>query len=158
EVLGEARTHLGKREDLDGNKDSELALTEMCAKLDRHTYYIDQDGVRRMDQDLQSKYSGIGVRIRRDPVADALQVVTPLKGSPSSRAGLRADDLILAITREVDADGKALKPPEVLSTKGMSIDDAVKKVLGKAGTNVKLTLRRDGEDQPFDLELTRAEI
>jgi C-terminal peptidase prc len=158
EILVAARLHLGKREDLDGTKDTDLALSEMCAKLDRYTTYIDAEGVRRSDQDIQARYSGIGARIRRDRVADALQIVTPMKGSPSYKAGLRADDLILAITRTVDGDGKPLSPAEVISTKGMTTDDAVKKVLGKAGTKVTLTVRREGEEKPFDVDLTRAEI
>ena len=67
-------------------------------------------------------------------------------------------DIVTRITREVDSDGKALVPPEVIETKGLALNDAVKKILGKAGTKVKLTVQREGIDHPVDVEITRGRV
>src|SRR5439155_25500145 len=114
--------------------------------------------VRAMDTQLLGRYPGVGIQIRRDMARDGLLVVSPIKGSPAYRAGIKAGDLITEITRPVDKDGKVLDPPEVLSTKGMKTDDAVKNILGTAGTKVKLKVLREGKDEPFEVELSRAVI
>jgi carboxyl-terminal processing protease len=86
-------------------------------------------------------------------------VVTPIKGSPAYKAGLLAGDLITTISRDVDEDGKPLpNAPEVTSTKGMVVGDAVKKILGKKGTKVKLTVQREGSDKPLEFEITRGQV
>ena len=62
------------------------------------------------------------------------------------------------VVREVDSDGKTLDSPEVISTQGMVLSDAVKKIKGKAGTRVKLEVDRDGYDKPLKFEITRARV
>src|SRR5262249_21631273 len=64
-------------------------------------------------------------------------------------------DLISTITREVDNEGKPLPQPEVITTKGMTTNDAVKKIQGKPGTKIKLTVEREGADKPLEIEVTR---
>ena len=87
-----------------------------------------------------------------------LLVVTPIKGSPAYKAGLEAGDLITTITRDVDSNGNALPKPEVITTKGLALNDAVKKILGKADTKVKLTVQREGVEKPMDFEITRGRV
>ncbi len=58
----------------------------------------------------------------------------------------------------MDSEGKPLDPPEVIETKGLPLNDAVKKILGKAGTKVKLTVEREGVDKPFNVEITRGRV
>ena len=53
----------------------------------------------------------------------------------------------------MDSEGKPLDPPEVIPTKGLALTDAVKKILGKPGTKVKLTVEREGEDKPLEFEI-----
>src|SRR5205814_1766556 len=79
-------------------------------------------------------FSGIGVQIRKNNTRDMLQVVTPLMGSPAYKAKMYAGDVITTIVREVDSEGNPPQVPEVISTKGMTTEDAVKKITGKAGT------------------------
>ena len=84
------------------------------------------------------------MQIRKNNVKDMLQVVTPLKGSPAYKKGIWAGDYISTIVREVDSNGKKLEPAEIISTKGMTTEEAVKKILGRSGTKVKLIVEREG--------------
>jgi C-terminal peptidase prc len=156
-LLVDARSHLGQREDLDKHKDIDITLQRMLAKLDPYTTYIDPETVERFKTEYKGEFTGIGVQIRKDGATDMLQVVTPIKGSPSYRLGLQAGDLIQTIIRDVDSEGNQLDSQELLQTKDLTLTEAVKKILGKAGTRVKLTIKREGKD-PFNVEITRARI
>ncbi|MFM7267275.1 MAG: S41 family peptidase, partial [Cyanobium sp.] len=83
--------------------------------------------------------TGVGIQLSLDKDTKELVVISPIDGSPASRAGVKPKDVITAI------DGK--------STKGMTTEDAVKLIRGKVGTPVTLTLRRNGE--AIVLPLTR---
>lgn len=157
-LLAEARQQLGKREDLANGKDITFSLNAMLTKLDKHTYYFDPEAARRMDQDIRGNFSGIGVQIRKNTIKDQLQVVTPIINSPAYKAGLTANDLITTIVREVDSEGKKLTKPEVIPTKGLTTEDAVKKILGKAGTPVKLIVEREGAKEPITFNLIRGNV
>jgi C-terminal peptidase prc len=157
-LLQDARGRLGKREDLDNHKDIDVALQRALVKLDPYTTYIDPETVKRFEVEYKGEFDGIGVQIRKDSATDMLQVVTPIKGSPSYRIGLKAGDLITTVTREVDSLGNQLDKPEVILTKDVSLNDAVKKILGKAGTKVKLTVQREGEQKPLEFEIERGRI
>ncbi|HEV3145746.1 MAG TPA: S41 family peptidase [Gemmataceae bacterium] len=158
DLLVEAREHLGKREDLDGKKDIDLSVQMMMLNLDPYTSYFDKEQVKQMQAQLQGRFTGVGIQIRRDMVRDGLLVLTPIKGSPAYRAGVKAGDLITEIIREVDQDGNKIDPPEVLSTKGMKTDEAVRKILGKAKTKVRLKMVREGADKPIEFEITRGTV
>src|SRR5262249_41634743 len=82
----------------------------------------------------------------------------PIRGSPAYKAGLMTGDLITQITREVDAEGNPLNPPEVTETRGMTVNDAVKKLTGKPGTKVKLSVRREGVGRSLEFEVAGAAI
>lgn len=157
-VLAEARKHLGKREDLSGGKDITFSLHAMLGKLDKHTDYIDPETLTRLQQDIQGHFSGIGVQIRKNNTKDMLQVVTPIINSPAYKAKIYANDIITTIVREVDSNGRALAEPETITTKGMSTEDAVKKILGKEGTKIKLLVERDGQEKPLEFNLIRGKV
>jgi len=157
-LLQDVRLRLGNREDLDKHKDIDITLQRALTHLDPYTTYIDPETKARFDADIRGEFTGIGVQIRKDNSTDMLQIVTPIKGSPSYEAGLLAGDLIATVTREVDSDGRALEQAEVLQTKDLTLTEAVKKILGKAGTKVKLTIQREGREKPFDVEITRGRI
>lgn len=160
ELLLDARLQLGKREDLDAPKDVDIALATTLAKLDPYTNYMDKETLDRMASQLKGEFTGIGIQIRRDLVRDGLLVVTPIKGSPAYKAGIQAGDLITKIIRPVDNAGDPINPPEELSTKGMKVDEAVRKILGKADTPVTIVVEREGEEKPltFDLRRKRVEV
>jgi C-terminal peptidase prc len=158
ELLTDVRERLGKREDLDNHKDIDDALLRMLRHLDPYTTFYTPEELRHLEADVSGEFIGVGIQIRRDAETDELQVITPIYGSPAFKAGVQTGDVVTAITRLVDDTGKALDKPEVTPTKGLKVDDAVKKILGLPGTKVRLTIRRKGTDKPFDLDMERQPI
>lgn len=154
-LLADVRERLGQREDLENHKDIDFALQRMLSHLDPHTTYIDPETLLRFHQETQGKFTGIGIQINKNTAKDMLQVITPIKGSPAYKAGLKAGDIVTTIIREEDSNGHKLDKPEVISTKGLSTNDAVKKILGKKDTKVKLAVEREGADKPLEFEITR---
>jgi len=157
-LLQEARTHLGKREDLGEGKDVTISLHSMLNKLDKHTGYIDPSTVKRLETEIQGHFFGIGVQIRKNFAKDMLQVVTPIRGSPAYKAKMFAGDTITTIIREVDDKGNKLPEPKVLNTKGMSTEEAVKNIIGPEGTPIKLIVEREGEAKPMEFNLLRGKV
>ncbi len=91
---------------------------------------------------IQGNFDGIGMEVgMKDNI---LTIIAPLKDTPAEKAGIKAGDELLKI------NGK--------TTAGMTIDDAVNLIRGKAGTSVALELGREGEDKPIDISVTRATI
>jgi len=157
EILSNARLQLGKREDLDKGKDVDYALKAMMRSLDPYSEYIDTEMLKSFQDRMKGEFSGIGIQIRRDGARDGLLVTSPLMGSPAYKKGVRAGDLITEIIRDVDSEGREI-PEERISTKGMKIDEAVKKIQGRPGTKVKIVVEREGEPAPIVFEITRGKI
>ena len=155
QLLVDARTRLGRREDLDENKDADVAILMMMASLnDPYTVYYDKETVRKMASALRGRFPGVGIQIRRDAVRDGLLVVTPIKGSPAHEGGIRAGDLIVRIVRSVTNEGKPLADgaQTTFTTKGMKTDDAIGIITGKPGTPITLVVERDGKELTFPLK------
>jgi carboxyl-terminal processing protease len=108
---------------------------------DPYTTFLDPQESKEFDEDLSGKFEGVGmeVGIRNEIIT----VISPLDDTPADKAGIMPGDKIYAIDKE--------------STIGMSLDDAVSKIRGPKGTEVKLTIIR-GEEKPFDLTITRGVI
>jgi C-terminal peptidase prc len=156
ELLADARQAVGKREDLDKHKDIDWTLKRMLAKhTDPYTTYIDKEEKERMKREIGGRFPGVGIQIRKDSSTDQLLVVTPIKDSPAYKADIQAGDIITTVTRKVDSEGEPLNPPEVLPTKGMKLNEAVEKITGKPGTEVILTIQREGEKKPLVKTLRR---
>jgi C-terminal peptidase prc len=155
-LLKEARIPLGKREDLDEDKDVGIVARQALKKfVDDYTTYVDKENVVELDKRLDGRFRGIGVIIRRDIARDGLLVVTPIRNSPAYKAGVKAGDLITEIIRENDEKGKPFEKPEVTTTKGMETTDAVKLIMGLPTTKLKLKVEREGEKEPVTIELAR---
>lgn len=114
----------------------------MEALGDEHSSYMDPFQYQDATTSLQGEYEGIGAWVNTD--GKFLTISEPMPGSPSETAGLKAGDQIVAIDGEDMTDIL----PEL----------ARRKVLGPKGTKVVLTILREGEEQPFDVEVTRASI
>lgn len=124
-------------------KESYEAIRGMLATLDDpYTRFLDPREFKEMQIDTSGELSGVGIQLSLDKDTKELVVVSPIEGSPASRAGVMPKDVIVSI------DGK--------STKGMSTEDAVKLIRGQAGTKVTIQLRRAGK--VIDTPLTRERI
>ena len=110
--------------------------------LDPHSSFLDPDSYREMQVETTGSFGGLGIEITlRD---DILTVVSPIDGTPAYRAGLQTGDRIVKI------DG--------LSTKDMQLQDAVKRMRGRPGTKVTITVVREGWTEPKDVEIVREQI
>lgn len=130
----------------DGSIDNQKALDGAKAGLvaaggDPYTVYLDAKSAKDLQNDLNGKLSGIGAEIGLKN--NVVTVIAPITDTPAARAGLKAGDLIAKINNE--------------DTTNMTVDQAVSKIRGDAGTKVTLKLVRSGAD-PFDVTITRAEI
>ena len=124
-------------------KEAYEAIRGMLGSLDDpYTRFLDPREFKEMQIDTSGELSGVGIQLSLDKETRNLVVVSPIEGSPASRAGVQPKDVI------VEIDGK--------STKGMSTEDAVKLIRGQAGTTVTLTLKRKA--QTLELPLTRERI
>lgn len=107
---------------------------------DEYTEYFNDEEAEEFSGQLSGTFSGIGAELGKKN--DAITVIAPIAGFPAEKAGLRAGDIILKINDEQAYD--------------LSVAEAVTKIRGEAGTNVKLSVARDGEELEFDI--TRAQI
>lgn len=106
---------------------------------DPYTFFLPPAENEQFSDDLSGKFEGVGMEIaNRDQM---LTVVAPLKGTPAERAGIRSGDKILKID---DVD-----------TRGMGVDAAIKIIRGPKGTQVTLTLAREGWTEPREIKVTR---
>jgi carboxyl-terminal processing protease len=127
---------------LDDEKMMQGAIRGMMDSLgDPHSAYMDPVEYEQASIPLEG-YSGIGAYVNTE--GDFLTIIEPMKGSPAEAVDLRAGDQIIAI------DGEDMT--------GVLPELARQKVLGRAGTQVVLTIRREGVEQTFDVTVTRAEI
>jgi C-terminal processing protease CtpA/Prc len=86
--------------------------------------------------------AGVGLKFEVDKKSQMLRVVTPVYGSPAHKAGIRAGDIITHFRLMVDANGKALDKPKLVSTRGMTYDQAVDLIVGPAGTQIDVVIER----------------
>lgn len=118
------------------------AINGMLAALDPHSTYLDGAALERLETMIDGNYSGLGLSVTSDD--GAVKVISPLRGSPAEKAGLKAGDYITHL------DGKLIY--------GLELDEAVSRMRGEAGTDIRLTVYRPGRDEPFDVTVTRGVI
>jgi carboxyl-terminal processing protease len=110
--------------------------------LDPHSSFLDPESYREMQVETSGSFGGLGIEITLKD--DILTVVAPIDGTPAYRAGLHTGDRIVKI------DG--------LSTKDMQLVDAVKRMRGKPGTKVTISIAREGWAEPQDFDIVREQI
>ncbi len=118
------------------------AITGMLAGLDPHSAYLDQDAFREMQVGTQGEFGGLGIEVGMED--GFVKVVSPIDDSPAARAGVKSGDLIVKL--------------DDTSVKGMTLNDAVKRMRGKPNTQIMLTIVRKGDPKPIIVTLTRAII
>jgi carboxyl-terminal processing protease len=109
---------------------------------DPHTTYMDPEQFKRANAPLEGEYEGIGAYV--DITGEYLKIVSPMPNSPAEKAGLRPEDVIVA----VDGDDMT----------GVDGNLVLRRILGPAGTDVTLTIQRPGQAASFDVTITRAKI
>ena len=118
------------------------AIAGMVASLDPHSQYFDKKSFKEFREGTSGRFVGVGIEITQEE--GLIKVVSPIEGSPAFRAGLKTNDLITKI------DDTAVK--------GLSINDAVKRMRGEPNTKVTLTILRKDEGRSFPVTITREEI
>ncbi|MEH1810112.1 carboxyl-terminal processing protease CtpC [Nostoc sp.] len=126
-------------------QDAYKSIREMLKKLeDPYTRFMDPEEFKNMQVDTSGELTGIGITISQDEKTKQLVVIAPIEDTPAFKAGVLAKDIILKI------DGK--------DTKGMDTNQAVSLIRGEAGSQVSLTIVRDGKTKQFDIKRARIEI
>ncbi|MBI5415814.1 MAG: S41 family peptidase, partial [Candidatus Omnitrophica bacterium] len=115
------------------------SLRGMLSSLDPHSQFLDPDEYKELKTETEGKFGGLGIEIS---IKDGLlTIITPLEDTPAWRAGIKAGDRIVKIEDEL--------------TRDLTLGDAVKKLRGKPGEQVKITVLRDGESKLLDFTIVR---
>lgn len=134
-------------EDVDHNQMAEDAITGMLGALDPHSLYFDAERMRRETEQFDASFEGIGISydlIRVPEGQDTISVVSVIPGGPSEAAGLFTGDRIVAV------DGE--------SAVGFTDEEVRSNLKGPRGSEVVVTIRRPGEPQTFDVQITRDQV
>ena len=118
------------------------AITGMVASLDPHSQYYDKKTFKEFREGTTGRFVGVGIEITQEE--GLVKIVSPIEGSPAFRAGIKSGDMITKI------DDTAVK--------GLSLNDAVKRMRGEPGTKVLLTIYRKDENRTFPVTIVREEI
>ena len=129
-------------EPVDDDKLIKGAIDGMLASLDPHSSYLEGASLQRLDTMIDGNYQGLGLSVVGDD--GAVKVVSPMRGSPAEKAGVKAGDFITHL------DGKLIY--------GLDLDEAVARMRGPAGTSIRLKIYRAGRDEPFEVTVTRGVI
>ena len=118
------------------------AVQGMLSGLDPHSSYLDADSFRDMRVETEGQFGGLGIEVTMEN--GFVKVVSPIEDTPAARGGVKTGDLIIRL------DDKAVK--------GMTLTEAVRLMRGKPGTDITLTIAREGAAKPVKITLTRAVI
>ncbi|MBL3644936.1 S41 family peptidase [Peribacillus frigoritolerans] len=130
-------------EEIDEEKLVDGAINGMIKSLDDpYSAYMDKKEASSFHESISSSFEGIGAEIQEQD--GQIMVVSPIKGSPAEKAGVKPNDIILSV------DGK--------SVEGLSSSEAVLKIRGEKGTKVDLSISRAGESEPIKLTIKRDTI
>ncbi len=115
------------------------AIQGMLTSLDPHSGYLNPDDYQDVREDTSVVFGGLGIEVTMEE--GVVKVISPIDGTPAAKAGILANDLI------VELDGAQVQ--------GMTLDEAVEVMKGTVGTDITLTVMREGVDEPLEFTLTR---
>jgi carboxyl-terminal processing protease len=121
----------------------EDAVNGMLGRLDPHSSYLPPEAFDEMQEQTEGKFGGLGIQVTMDENG-LVKVIAPIDDTPAAKAGVQAGDLVSHIDDE--------------AVFGLTLSEAVERMRGEVGTDIKLTILRADEDEPFDITLTRAVI
>jgi carboxyl-terminal processing protease len=120
----------------------ESAIAGMLSSLDPHSSYLNRESFEDMRVETKGEFGGLGIEVTME--SGLVKVVSPIDDTPAAKAGVKAGDFITKL------DGE-----QVL---GLTLSEAVERMRGLIGTDIVLTIRREGVDQPIETRITRAII
>ena len=129
-------------EEVDAGDLIEAAIDGMLTSLDPHSSYLSPDAAARMRVQTRGEFGGLGIEVTQEE--GWVKVVAPMDGTPAEAAGMMAGDYITAV------DGE--------SVMGLTLDDAVELMRGPVGSEIIITVVREGEPEPFDVSIIRDTI
>ncbi|MCP9482295.1 S41 family peptidase [Shimia sp. CNT1-13L.2] len=129
-------------EDVDEGDLIEAAINGMLTSLDPHSSYLSPDDAEDMRVQTRGEFGGLGIEVTQED--GFVKVVSPIDGTPADSAGIEAGDFITHV------DGE--------SVLGLTLDQAVEKMRGPVGSEIVITVAREGEDEPFDVTIIRDTI
>jgi len=126
-------------EDVSDTELLENAIRGMLSGLDPHSAYLDAEAYKGLQEGTTGEFGGLGIEVGMED--GFVKVIAPIDDTPAARAGIQTGDLIIRL--------------DDTPVKGMSLNDAVKLMRGVPGTEIVLTVVRDGEDKPLRVPITR---
>src|SRR5580765_303069 len=140
EVFGAIKTNYV--EPVEDKKLITEAINGMLTGLDPHSSYLDAEAFKELQVGTQGQFGGLGIEVGMED--GFVKVISPIEDTPAFKAGVKPNDLIIKL--------------DDTPVKGMSLNDAVKRMRGKPNTQITLTITRKGESAPIVVTLTRAII
>lgn len=119
----------------------EAAINGMLTSLDPHSAYLPDDNFQKMQVQTRGKFGGLGIEVTMEN--GFVKVVSPIDDTPADNAGILPEDLIISV------DGESIV--------GLTLNDAVERLRGPIGSNVKISVQR-AQDEPFEVDIIRDEI
>jgi carboxyl-terminal processing protease len=132
----------GYVEPVDDKKLITGAINGMLSDLDPHSAYLDQEAFRELQVGTQGEFGGLGIEVGMEE--GFVKVVSPIEDTPAFKAGLKPGDLIIRL--------------DETPVKGMTLNDAVKRMRGKPKSSIRLTIVRKSEQKPLEVTLVREVI
>jgi carboxyl-terminal processing protease len=129
-------------ETIDDRELIENAIRGMLEGLDPHSAYLDKESYKDLQEGTSGEFGGLGIEIGMED--GYVKVISPIDGTPAEKSGIEAGDLIIKL------DGKSIR--------GMSLNEAVDIMRGKPGTDIDLSIAREGQEKPLEFTITRAII
>lgn len=126
-------------EEVDDKTLLENAIRGMLAGLDPHSNYLDAKAYQGLQEGTRGEFGGLGIEVGMEN--GYVKIISPIDDTPAQRAGIQAGDLIIKMDNT--------------PVKGMDLGDAIKLMRGKVGTDIVLTIVREGTQGAFDVVLTR---
>ncbi|TRD21672.1 S41 family peptidase [Palleronia caenipelagi] len=120
----------------------EAAIDGMLSSLDPHSSYLSPEDAQRMRTETRGEFGGLGIEVTQEE--GFVKVVSPMDGTPASEAGMQSGDFITHV------DGESLL--------GLTLDEAVEMMRGPVGSEIVITVVREGMDEPFDVSIIRDTI
>ena len=129
-------------EEVDSQKLIEAAITGMLTSLDPHSSYMSDDAFGDMQVQTKGEFGGLGIEVTQEE--GVVKVISPMDGTPAAAAGIMAGDFITQVNGE--------------SVMGLTLDQAVEKMRGPVGSEIIITVVREGVADPFDVSIIRDTI